>query len=103
MSEPGYGFGDGRTVAGVSEGAADHESIKVLHAALPASVAYLTAAEPAQLAPSLSLMYPALDTIHTLSQSLPRPPRLGPTTNTTHVAKSQPTSTTWTCAWCGER
>ncbi|KAF6749808.1 armadillo-type protein [Ephemerocybe angulata] len=55
------------------KGLQDNESIEVRHAALLASVAYLTAAEPAQLAQSLSLMYPILETIHTLSQSLSSP------------------------------
>ncbi|KAK7023689.1 importin subunit beta-3 [Paramarasmius palmivorus] len=44
-------------------GLQDAESIEVRYAALLASIAYLTAADPNQLAQSLSLMYPLLDTL----------------------------------------
>ncbi|KAJ7634928.1 armadillo-type protein [Roridomyces roridus] len=52
-------------------GLQDVESVDVKQAALLASVAYLNAAEPGQLAQSLSLMHPMLDTLHTLAQMLP--------------------------------
>lgn len=44
-------------------GLQDLSSIDVRHAALLASVAYLNAADPTQLAQSLSLMYPILETL----------------------------------------
>ncbi|KAK0475517.1 armadillo-type protein [Armillaria novae-zelandiae] len=44
-------------------GLQDPSSIDVRHAALLASVAYLNAADPTQLAQSLSLMYPILETL----------------------------------------
>ncbi|KAF9256190.1 ARM repeat-containing protein [Marasmius fiardii PR-910] len=46
-----------------SRGLKDEESIAVRHAALEASIVYLTSADPNQLAQSLSLMYPILDTL----------------------------------------
>ncbi|KAG7091694.1 hypothetical protein E1B28_010715 [Marasmius oreades] len=46
-----------------SRGLKDQESIAVRHAALEASIVYLTSADPNQLAQSLSLMYPILDTL----------------------------------------
>jgi hypothetical protein len=46
---------------------------QVRHAALLAAVEYLSAADSQQLARSLSLMYPMLETIHVLSQSLSQP------------------------------
>ncbi|KAJ8091013.1 importin subunit beta-3 [Marasmius tenuissimus] len=46
-----------------SQGLKDEESIEVRHAALEAAVIYLTSADPNQLAQSLGLMYPVLDTL----------------------------------------
>ncbi|KAJ7061031.1 armadillo-type protein [Mycena amicta] len=57
---------------GLQEG----DSIEVKQAALSASVAYLTAAEPGQLAQSLALMHPILETLHSLVQMLPAPGQL---------------------------
>ncbi|RXW25102.1 hypothetical protein EST38_g773 [Candolleomyces aberdarensis] len=62
-------------------GLQDGESIEVRHAALLASVAYLTVADPPQLAQSLSLMYPLLETIHYLSQNLNSSPLSPPQAN----------------------
>ncbi|KAJ2911702.1 hypothetical protein MD484_g8710, partial [Candolleomyces efflorescens] len=71
-------------------GLQDGESIEVRHASLLASVSYLTIADPPQLAQSLSLMYPLLETIHHLSQNLSSPPlspahSTQPTSNTQHL------------------
>ncbi|KAF7319099.1 hypothetical protein HMN09_00246200 [Mycena chlorophos] len=57
---------------GLQEG----DSIEVKQAALSASVAYLTSAEPGQLAQSLALMHPILETLHSLVQMLPAPGQL---------------------------
>ncbi|KAG2014934.1 RAN binding protein-like protein [Coprinopsis cinerea AmutBmut pab1-1] len=62
------------------KGLLDNDSIEVRYAALLASVAYLSAADSRQLAQALSLLYPILDTIHQLSQSLSSPP-LGASVN----------------------
>ncbi|TFK20034.1 ARM repeat-containing protein [Coprinopsis marcescibilis] len=56
------------------KGLQDNDSIEVRHAALLASVAYLSSADQRQLSQSLSLLYPILDTVHSLSQSLSQPP-----------------------------
>ncbi|KAL0577237.1 importin subunit beta-3 [Marasmius crinis-equi] len=53
-----------------SRGLKDEESIEVRHAALEASVIYLTSADPNQLAQSLGLMYPLLDTLPPLLAEL---------------------------------
>ncbi|XP_006460617.1 hypothetical protein AGABI2DRAFT_220702 [Agaricus bisporus var. bisporus H97] len=55
------------------KGLQDTESVDVRHAALLAAVEYLSAADSQQLARSLSLMYPMLETVHLLSQSLSQP------------------------------
>ncbi|RDB16214.1 Importin subunit beta-3 [Hypsizygus marmoreus] len=55
------------------KGLQDPDSVEVRHAALLASVAYLTAAEPGQLSQSLPLMYPMLETLPTLAHSLSQP------------------------------
>ncbi|KAF8952312.1 armadillo-type protein [Flammula alnicola] len=55
-------------------GLKDQENIEVRHAALLASVAFLSAADPTQLAQSISLMSPMLDTLSDLSSSLSQPP-----------------------------
>ncbi|KAF9521782.1 armadillo-type protein [Crepidotus variabilis] len=54
-------------------GLQDQESVEVRHAALLASVAYLSAADAAQVAQSMSLMSPMLETLYTLSNSLAQP------------------------------
>jgi len=59
-------------------------NIQVRHAALLASVAYLTAADASQLSKSVSLLSPMLDTLPALASSLSVPP--APTTS------SSPTS-----------
>ncbi|TFK68992.1 ARM repeat-containing protein [Pluteus cervinus] len=58
-------------------GLQDAFSIDVRHASLIASVAYLQAAEPAQLAQSLSLLYPMLETLPNLAQT-PHPSSSAP-------------------------
>lgn len=61
---------------------------QIRHAALLASVAYLTAANPNQLSQSLSLLYPMLDTLPTLAQNLSATPSSGssPTSNYHHLS-----------------
>ncbi|KDR69484.1 hypothetical protein GALMADRAFT_128597 [Galerina marginata CBS 339.88] len=61
-------------------GLQDQESIEVRHAALLASVAFLSAADSTQLAQSISLMAPMLDTLPALANSLSQPP-LGSSTS----------------------
>lgn len=51
-------------------GLQDGYSIEVRHAALLASVSYLSSTDPGQLSLSLSLMYPMLDTLPSLAQNL---------------------------------
>ncbi|KAJ3514366.1 hypothetical protein NMY22_g14756 [Coprinellus aureogranulatus] len=74
-------------------GLKDGESVEVRYAALLAAVAYLTACEPGQLAQSLSLMYPVLETVHFLSQNLLQPPlhpsssTEKPSSNTVHLTQ----------------
>ncbi|KAH9996969.1 ARM repeat-containing protein [Russula compacta] len=48
------------------EGLQDRQSVEVRHAALRASVSYLTSCDQHQIAQSLSLMYPMLDTLPSL-------------------------------------
>ncbi|EGO00640.1 hypothetical protein SERLA73DRAFT_166917 [Serpula lacrymans var. lacrymans S7.3] len=48
------------------KGLQDSQSVEVRHAALRASVSYLTASDAHQLSQSLSLLYPMLDTLPTL-------------------------------------
>ncbi|KAF9457022.1 armadillo-type protein [Collybia nuda] len=69
-------------------GLQDGYSVEVRHAALLASVAYLTAADSNQLAQSLSLLYPMLDTLPTLAQNLSAAPSSGssPTSNYHHLS-----------------
>jgi len=50
----------------LQEGLQDRQSIEVRHAALRASVSYLTSSDQHQIAQSLSLMYPMLDTLPSL-------------------------------------
>ncbi|KIK57273.1 hypothetical protein GYMLUDRAFT_263322 [Collybiopsis luxurians FD-317 M1] len=57
----------------LGKGLRDGESIDVRYAALLASVAYLSHADTHQLAQSLSLMYPILDTLPPLAQSITQP------------------------------
>jgi len=57
----------------LGRGLQDQYSIKVRHAALLASVAYLTSAEAAQLSQSTSLPSPMLDTLPPLARSLSQP------------------------------
>ncbi|KII95405.1 hypothetical protein PLICRDRAFT_86789 [Plicaturopsis crispa FD-325 SS-3] len=55
------------------KGLQDAQSVEVRHAALRASVSYLTASDAHQLAQSLSLMYPMLETLPSLPNAqLPR-------------------------------
>ncbi|KAI0264225.1 ARM repeat-containing protein [Gloeopeniophorella convolvens] len=57
----------------LQDGLQDRQSIDVRHAALRASVSYLTSCDQHQVAQSLSLMYPMLDTLPSLSHAhLPR-------------------------------
>ncbi|KAI0253631.1 armadillo-type protein [Lactifluus subvellereus] len=57
----------------LQEGLQDRQSIEVRHAALRASVSYFTSCDQHQVAQSLSLMYPMLDTLPSLSHAhLPR-------------------------------
>ncbi|TFY78196.1 hypothetical protein EWM64_g5813 [Hericium alpestre] len=57
----------------LQKGLQDPESVEVRHAALRAAVSYLTSCDPHQLAQSLSLMYPMLETLPSLPHSqLPR-------------------------------
>ncbi|TFK97367.1 armadillo-type protein [Pterulicium gracile] len=53
------------TLSVFERGLGDPESVDVRHAALRASIAYLTSIDPAQLAQSLSLMHPMLTTLTT--------------------------------------
>ncbi|KAF7316133.1 hypothetical protein MIND_00131400 [Mycena indigotica] len=71
---------------GLQEG----DSIEVKQAALSASVAYLTAAEPGQLSQSLALLHPMLETLHSLVQMLPAPGQLA----TAHPIRASATRTT---------
>lgn len=64
-------------------GLKDQESIEVRHAALLASVNFLSAADATQLAQSISLLSPMLDTLVDLSNSLSQPP-LGATSKTSN-------------------
>ncbi|TEB37703.1 hypothetical protein FA13DRAFT_705777 [Coprinellus micaceus] len=73
-------------------GLKDGESVEVRYAALLASVAYLSAAEPGQLAQSLSLMYPILETVHVLSQNLLSPPLYPSSSAPSPSSSSSPTS-----------
>ncbi|KAJ3715385.1 armadillo-type protein [Lentinula raphanica] len=57
----------------LGKGLRDEHSIDVRYAALLASVAYLSHADAHQLAQSLSLMYPILDTLPPLAQSINQP------------------------------
>ncbi|KDQ51416.1 hypothetical protein JAAARDRAFT_185002 [Jaapia argillacea MUCL 33604] len=50
----------------LQKGLQDSESVEVRHAALRASVEFLMASDPHQLAQSLSLLYPMLDTLPSL-------------------------------------
>ncbi|KAF7325964.1 hypothetical protein MKEN_00447300 [Mycena kentingensis (nom. inval.)] len=70
-------------------GLQDGDDIEAKQAALSASVAYLTAAEPGQLAQSLALMHPILETLHSLVQMLPAPGQLA----TAHPLHGTTTST----------
>ncbi|KAF8637684.1 hypothetical protein AX16_010759 [Volvariella volvacea WC 439] len=54
----------------LSKGLRDSQSVEVRHAALLASVAFVSSAEPSQLHQTLSLIYPMLDTLPPLLQSL---------------------------------
>lgn len=69
------------------KGLQDPWSIDVRHAALLASVAYLQAAEPSQLAQSLSLLYPMLQTLPALSHPSSNPANQSPSSysNQTHM------------------
>lgn len=53
----------------LQDGLQDRQSIDVRHAALRASVSYLTSCDQHQVAQSLSLMYPMLDTLPSLSHA----------------------------------
>lgn len=79
----------------VSAPLTDGWSTQVRHAALLASVAYLTSAEPPQLAQSLSLLYPMLETLPTLAQALPSTilPLPSPSPQSTSPIAATPTST----------
>ncbi|PPQ74728.1 hypothetical protein CVT26_005110 [Gymnopilus dilepis] len=68
-------------------GLQDPENIEVRHAALLASVAFLSAADPTQLAQSISLLSPMLDTLPSLANSLSQPP-LGSNSNSASAPKS---------------
>ncbi|KAJ3791198.1 armadillo-type protein [Lentinula aff. detonsa] len=57
----------------LGKGLRDEQSIDVRYAALLASVAYLSHADAHQLAQSLSLMYPILDTLPPLAHSINQP------------------------------
>ncbi|KAF8827569.1 hypothetical protein HHX47_DHR4000278 [Lentinula edodes] len=57
----------------LGKGLRDEQSIDVRYAALLASVAYLSHADSHQLAQSLSLMYPILDTLPPLAHSINQP------------------------------
>ncbi|KAN0109453.1 Armadillo-type fold [Russula decolorans] len=50
----------------LQDGLQDRQSVEVRHAALRASVSYLTSSDQHQIAQSLSLMYPMLDTLPSL-------------------------------------
>lgn len=70
-------------------GLQDGYSVEVRHAALLASVAYLTAADASQLSKSLSLLSPMLDTLPALASSLsatPVPTSSSPTSNYHHLS-----------------
>ncbi|KAI9441935.1 ARM repeat-containing protein [Lactarius indigo] len=53
----------------LQDGLQDRQSVEVRHAALRASVSYLTSCDQHQVAQSLSLMYPMLDTLPSLSHA----------------------------------
>uniref|UniRef100_A0A8H7Y6G7 TOG domain-containing protein n=1 Tax=Psilocybe cubensis TaxID=181762 RepID=A0A8H7Y6G7_PSICU len=59
-------------------GLQDPEDIEVRHAALLASVAFLSSADATQLAQSISLLSPMLDTLPALSNALSHPPLHAP-------------------------
>ncbi|KAJ3747159.1 armadillo-type protein [Lentinula detonsa] len=73
----------------LGKGLRDEQSIDVRYAALLASVAYLSHADAHQLAQSLSLMYPILDTLPPLAHSINQP---ATATSPTSIEDKTPTA-----------
>ncbi|PFH46147.1 hypothetical protein AMATHDRAFT_70474, partial [Amanita thiersii Skay4041] len=81
----------------LAEGLRDGYSIEVRHAALLASVAYLSAADIRQLRESSNLLTPMLETLPPLAQNLNQPPALHvsvPSPSPSHILTTSPPSLT---------
>ncbi|PPQ86212.1 hypothetical protein CVT25_006892 [Psilocybe cyanescens] len=73
-------------------GLQDPEDIEVRHAALLASVAFLSSADATQLAQSISLLSPMLDTLPALANALSQPPLHASSSSSSSTSPTSSTS-----------